>query len=74
MILSGRHGDCPHCGGSLSDVREVNLSPGRDMDLMWLLAGHKTEKMKLKKYVDERCSFSFFLRLYLQNCRSQATA
>ena len=54
MVLSGRHGDCPHCGADLSYVKEVNLTPGRDMDLMWILAGHNPEKVKLKQYIDER--------------------
>ena len=54
MILSGRHRDCPHCGGDLNDAKEINLAPGRDMDLMWILAGHKPEKIKMKQYVNGR--------------------
>ncbi|XP_076823890.1 histone-lysine N-methyltransferase EHMT2-like isoform X1 [Clavelina lepadiformis] len=54
MLLLSQSRECPHCGGDLIDVKEVNLAPGRDEDLMWILAGHNPEKIRQKQYLEQR--------------------
>uniref|UniRef100_H2Y6N6 Uncharacterized protein n=1 Tax=Ciona savignyi TaxID=51511 RepID=H2Y6N6_CIOSA len=54
MVLSGQMSNCPHCGGDSTSVKEVNLVPNMDKDLLLILAGRDPAKTKRKNYLQIR--------------------
>nr|XP_026691629.1 histone-lysine N-methyltransferase EHMT1 [Ciona intestinalis] len=54
MVLGGQLSECPHCGGDTTSVREVNLTPNMDKDMLMILAGKDPVKMKMKTFLQTR--------------------